>query len=183
MAAIVPFFFLLGQASQQFVEPPADPAIYPTCGTTFQSRVKKVVVAERKSTTPLLPPPNPMRFLPSAGGHLSRCPVESDVFSGHVVCVCLLTAARLLNSVGGLPSRRPYPTSERYANDRQASHLAAVLREFIRAGVSSLVLELSISNFLGVAQDGGNNAHANTILCACLFRFLRSTYTSKCLAP
>jgi hypothetical protein len=36
-------------------------------------------------------------------------------------------------------------------------------------GVSDFGLNL---DFLGVAQDGGNNAHANTILCSCFSRFL-----------
>lgn len=160
------FFFLLGQASQQFVEPLQTLRFTPRAGRrSMESRVKKK--SRRESTTPLFASPNPMPLLHFCHpqGHLENQATNCPSGRGSVFVVLLLTAA--VYGLLRLPSRCPYPTTKGYANDRQACHLPAVLREFIRAGVSGFGLNLEL---LGVAQDGGTTAHANAILCCCFSR-------------
>lgn len=161
------FFFLLGQASQQFVEPPADPAIYPTCGTTFQSRPGEK--SRRESSTPLFASPNPMPLLHFCHpqGHLESqattgCP------SGHgcVFVVVVVDSCRLRFAEFAFPWPVPHPPQKDMPTT--AKHPTSRLCCMNSSGKLSLVL-VSISKFIGVAQEGGNNAHANTILSVAAF--------------
>lgn len=162
------FFFLLGQASQQFVEPPADPAIYPTCGTTFQSRPGEK--SRRESTTPLLPPRIPCPFCIFAIRRgiwkVRRRPAAPRAMDVCLLLLLLLTAA--VYGLLSLPFRGPYPTHHKKDMPTTAKHPTSRLCCMNSSGKLSLVL-VSISNFLGVAQEGGNNAHANTILSVAAF--------------
>lgn len=83
------------------------------------------------------------------------------------VCLLLLLTAAVYGLLS-LPSRGPYPTHHKRICQRPPSIPPSRLCCMNSSGKLSLVL-VSISNFLGVAQEGGNNAHANTILSVAAF--------------